>query len=80
MQLFTDTAGQPDLRERVSQLLDFATQSIEKSNLGNKALYEIVPVAPPGRAKAADNKELNKKFKSSEKEIADLKKKVESLT
>jgi len=29
MTLFTGTSGMPDLREKVSQLLDFATQAID---------------------------------------------------
>ena len=71
----------PDLREKVSQLLDFATQAIDQTNLGNKDLYQAVSSTPisGGRSNKAD-KELNKKFNNSDKEIAKLKREVERLT
>ena len=81
MTLFTGTSGMPDLREKVSQLLDFATQAIDQTNLGNKDLYQAVSSTPisGGRSNKAD-KELNKKFNNSDKEIAKLKREVERLT
>ena len=39
MTLFQLTSGANDVREKVSQLLDYATQSIDATNLGNKGLY-----------------------------------------
>ena len=45
MNLFTLTQGQSELRNKVSELLDYTTANIQQSNLEKKELYSVITQA-----------------------------------
>ena len=81
MTLFGLTSGSNDVREKVSQLLDYSTQSIDATNLAQKVLYQT-PSAQPGqtsRPPNAPDKQQQREIAQAQKQIQKLQKEMERM-